>query len=68
MRIRIPNTDEKNHLINGSCREKDEVTKLETEVSGEYLSRHFKEGKFAAEGPASDALGKKHQRKHNNRK
>jgi hypothetical protein len=45
-------------LVNGSCREKDEVTKLETEVSGEYLSRHFKEGKFAAEGTASDALGK----------
>jgi hypothetical protein len=51
-------------MINGSCREKDEVTKLETEVSGEYLSRHFKEGKFASEGPASDALGE-HQRKYN---
>ncbi len=40
------------------------MTKLETEVSGEYLTRHFKEGKFASEGPASDALGK-YQRKYN---
>jgi hypothetical protein len=38
-------------------REKDEVTKEESEICDNYLKKHFKEGKFAEEGPASAALG-----------
>jgi hypothetical protein len=37
--------------------EKDEVKEVEIEVTEEYRRRHFKEGKFDAEGPAADALG-----------
>jgi hypothetical protein len=33
------------------------VKEVEIEVTEEYRRRHFKEGKFYAEGPAADALG-----------
>ena len=46
------------YIKNLNYREKDEVTSVESEVSLEYLRRHFKEGKFAPNGPASDALGR----------
>ena len=64
MTTKIKRANSNSTLIQGICkqilicREKDEVTKVETEVSMEYLRRHFKEGKFAPQGPASKALGK----------